>query len=158
VTTICGNALATIISHCQAEAPVEACGVVVSLPHDDTSDSQHVVGMVNALRSTTAYAFDPAEQLAVWESMDHLGQVPAMIYHSHTASPPVPSGKDVRWASESKAVYLIVQTAARDQDVVVCGWMINSGDELYAEERVELGCCANAAPVDPSACYLGNPE
>lgn len=158
MTPICGNVLAAIISHCQADAPIEACGIVVGLPGDDTSDSQHMVGMRNALASPTAYAFAQDEQLAVWRAMDHLGQMPVFVWHSHTASAPVPSGKDLVWATEPDAVYLIIQTARAAADVVVRGWRIELGGGAHAEVRVELGCCASAAPIDPTMGYQGNPR
>jgi [CysO sulfur-carrier protein]-S-L-cysteine hydrolase len=158
VIQICGAVLATMVDHCLAEAPIEACGVVAALANDETTDSQHILPMRNALRSPTAYAFVEGDQLAVWRAMDHMGQRPVMIYHSHTASEPVPSKKDLLWASEPDAVYVIVQTAARAADVVVRGWRIEFGGGAYAEVRLELGCCVHTAPIDPTRGYRGNPR
>lgn len=152
---ICGTVLATMVELCLIDDPVESCGVVTALAGDETADSQDIWPMRNALRSKTAYAFEEGDQLAVWRRMEHLGQVPVMIYHSHTASAPEPSQKDLRWATEPNAVYVIVQTAPRPDQCVVRGWKIEFGGGAYAEERLELGCCWEVAPVDPSKAYQG---
>jgi proteasome lid subunit RPN8/RPN11 len=66
--------------------------------------------MTNAERSPTFYRFDSKEQLRVWREMDDRGEVPAVIYHSHTATEAYPSRTDVSLAAEPDAHYVLVST------------------------------------------------
>jgi proteasome lid subunit RPN8/RPN11 len=66
--------------------------------------------MVNAERSPTFYRFDSLQQLKVWREMDDAGEVPVVIYHSHTATEAYPSRTDISYASEPDAHYVLVST------------------------------------------------
>jgi [CysO sulfur-carrier protein]-S-L-cysteine hydrolase len=95
-----------IISHAQASAPHECCGLI--------GGSNHRTLTVYRLRNV---AFDPlvayeaaAEDLfAAQRSMRERGEELLGIYHSHPrSSTPHPSATDVRLAYYPSAVYFIV--------------------------------------------------
>ncbi len=67
--------------------------------------------MLNAERSPTFFRFDSTEQLSVWREFDDRGEVPVVIYHSHTATGAYPSRTDVGLAAEPAAHYVVVSTA-----------------------------------------------
>ncbi len=97
-----------MVAHARADHPDEACGIIAG-PADGGVPTRHVP-MVNAERSTTFYRFDPTEQLRLWRQMDDQDEVPAVIYHSHTATEAYPSRTDVSFAGEPDAHYVLIST------------------------------------------------
>ncbi len=96
-----------IVAHARRDHPDEACGVVAG-PHYDQPN--RFIPMVNAARSPTFYEFDSADLLRLYREMDDRDEVPAVIYHSHTATEAYPSRTDIAYASEPDAHYLLVST------------------------------------------------
>ena len=72
--------------------------------------------MVNAARSPTFYEFDSADLLKLYRDMDDRDEVPAVIYHSHTATEAYPSRTDIAYASEPDAHYVLVSTRETGND------------------------------------------
>ena len=107
--------LGEILTHCLAEHPVEACGILAGPPG---GVPVRCVRMVNAERSYDAYAFDPAEQLAVWAELDERGEDPLVFWHSHTRGRAYPSEADVRYAADTEAYYLIIATQDPNRPVI----------------------------------------
>lgn len=97
-----------MVAHARRDHPDEACGVIAGPECADRP--QRLVEMENAERSPTFYRFDSAEQLRVWREMDAAGEVPVVIYHSHTATEAYPSRTDISYASEPDAHYVLVST------------------------------------------------
>ncbi len=97
-----------IVAHARRDHPDEACGLVAGAEGGD--DPLRFVPMTNAERSPTFFRFDPTEQLKVWRDMDDRGEVPVVIYHSHTSTEAYPSRTDLSLASEPDAHYVIVST------------------------------------------------
>ena len=98
-----------MIAHAREQHPVEACGIIAGPAGGDRPT--RLLRMRNALESATAFQFDPTEQMAAYRQMDARGEDPIVIYHSHTASPPYPSGTDTRLAADRDAYYAIISTA-----------------------------------------------
>lgn len=120
-----------IVAHARRDAPDEACGLVVGPSYDEP---RRVVPMANAERSPTFYRFDPAEQLRVWRELDERDEVPAVIYHSHTATDAYPSRTDVAYAGEPDAHYVVV--AAWGPEVEFRSFRIV--DQRVREEEVRV--------------------
>ncbi len=79
------------------------------------SDSpERFIPMVNAARSPTFYQFDSMDQLRLHRELEANGEVPVVIYHSHTATDAYPSRTDVSIASEPDAHYVLVSTKDPD--------------------------------------------
>src|SRR5687768_2158534 len=66
--------------------------------------------MLNAARSPTFYEFDSGDLLRLYRDMDARGEVPVVIYHSHTATEAYPSRTDIGLAMEPNAHYVLVST------------------------------------------------
>lgn len=98
-----------MVAHAREQHPIEACGVIAGPSGSDRPT--RLIRMRNALESPAAYQFDAAQQLALYRQMDARGEDPIVIYHSHTDSPPHPSGTDTRFALDRDACYAIVSTA-----------------------------------------------
>ena len=79
------------------------------VPRDPTAPTRFVP-MTNAAMSPTFFEFDPTEQLKVWRELDDRDEVPAVIYHSHTATEAYPSRTDIGLAMEPDAHYVLVST------------------------------------------------
>lgn len=93
-----------VIRHCLYEHPREACGVISGVDDPLTVHPIH-----NRDRSETSYRFDEEQQLRVWKEIDHRGERPLVIYHSHTHSDAFPSTTDTAGATY-EVTYLIVST------------------------------------------------
>ncbi|WP_085979835.1 Mov34/MPN/PAD-1 family protein [Mycobacterium marinum] len=103
-----------ILAHARRDHPDEACGVLAG-PQGSDRPHRHIP-MTNAVRSPTFYRFDSGEQLAVWQEMEGAGEVPVVIYHSHTATDAYPSRTDIDLAAEPAAHYVLVCTRDPDRD------------------------------------------
>jgi proteasome lid subunit RPN8/RPN11 len=97
-----------IVAHARKDHPDEACGVVAGAEGSDRPE--RFLPMLNAARSPTFYEFDSADLLKLYRAMDDHGEVPVVIYHSHTATEAYPSRTDISYASEPEAHYVLVST------------------------------------------------
>ncbi len=97
-----------IVAHARKDHPDEACGVVAGAEGSDRPE--RFLPMLNAARSPTFYEFDSADLLKLYRDMDDRGEVPVVIYHSHTATEAYPSRTDISYASEPEAHYVLVST------------------------------------------------
>ena len=126
-----------IVAHARKDHPDEACGIVAGPEGSDTP--ARFVPMTNAAMSPTFFQFDPTEQLKVWRELDDRGEVPAVIYHSHTATEAYPSRTDIGLAMEPDAHYVLVSTresGAEDGPVEFRSFRIVEG--VVTEEEVEV--------------------
>ena len=96
-----------LVAHARRDHPDEACGVIAGPDYDTPS---RFIPMVNAARSPTFYEFDSGDLLRLYREMDDRDEVPAVVYHSHTATEAYPSRTDVAYASEPDAHYVLVST------------------------------------------------
>lgn len=97
-----------MVAHARRDHPDEACGVIAGA--EGTDRPERLVEMTNAERSPTFYRFDSMEQLRLHREMERAGEVPVIIYHSHTATEAYPSRTDVSIAQEPDAHYVLVST------------------------------------------------
>lgn len=96
-----------LVAHARRDHPDEACGVIAG---PNYSSPERFIPMVNAARSPTFYEFDSADLLRLYRDMDDRDEVPAVIYHSHTATEAYPSRTDISYASEPDTHYVLVST------------------------------------------------
>lgn len=96
-----------LVAHARRDHPDEACGVIAG---PDYASPTRFIPMINAARSPTFYEFDSADLLRLYRDMDDRDEVPAVIYHSHTATEAYPSRTDISYASEPEAHYVLVST------------------------------------------------
>jgi proteasome lid subunit RPN8/RPN11 len=125
-----------IVAHARRDHPDEACGVVAGSSYDDPT---RFVPMLNAARSPTFYEFDSIDLLKLYREMDDRDEVPAVIYHSHTATEAYPSRTDISLAQEPEAHYVLVSTREPDSpsdEIEFRSYRIVDG--TVTEEPVEI--------------------
>ncbi|KAA1248874.1 M67 family metallopeptidase [Mycobacterium simiae] len=103
-----------MVAHARRDHPIEACGVLAGREYFGRPERH--IPMCNAEGSPRFYRFDSVEQLSVWRAMETAGEVPVVIYHSHTATEAFPSRVDVNLAAEPEAHYVLVSTRDPDRD------------------------------------------
>lgn len=103
-----------MVAHARRDHPDEACGVIAGPEESDRPE--RFIPMLNAARSPTFYEFDSTDLLRLYRTMDANGEVPVVIYHSHTATEAYPSRTDVSYASEPEAHYVLVSTRDPEAD------------------------------------------
>ncbi len=126
-----------MVAHARADHPDEACGVIAGPEGSDRPE--RFIPMVNAARSPTFYEFDSADLLRLYREMDDRGEVPVVIYHSHTATEAYPSRTDISYASEPDAHYVLVSTresGPEEGPVEVRSFRIVDG--VVSEEPLEI--------------------
>ena len=121
-----------IVEHARRDHPDEACGVIAG-PSPDRPE--RFVPMLNAARSPTFYEFESGDLLRLYREMDAKDEVPAVVYHSHTATEAYPSRTDVSYAGEPEAHYVLVSTREPDTHEFR-SYRIVDGE--VAEEPVEI--------------------
>jgi [CysO sulfur-carrier protein]-S-L-cysteine hydrolase len=121
-----------IVAHARRDHPDEACGVVAGPSYDDPT---RFVPMLNAARSPTFYEFDSIDLLKLYREMDDRDEVPAVIYHSHTATEAYPSRTDISLAQEPEAHYVLVSTREPESEEFRSYRIV---DGAVAEEPVEI--------------------
>ncbi len=122
--------LRTIIDHCNAGYPDEACGILAGR----LGRVERVYCMANARPGPASYEMDPEEQFRVMKDVQLAGLEMLGTFHSHPGGQAYPSGIDVERAywpgtlfpNYPDAVYVIVSLIDR-QNTVVKGFSIDSG-------------------------------
>lgn len=102
--------VAEMIEHAQAEAPLEACGLLAGPP----GRVERVYRTTNAARSPIAYRLDPQEQYDLFMDIEERGWEMVGIYHSHPGLSAYPSLTDVEQAFYPEAVYVVVSLAGTE--------------------------------------------
>jgi proteasome lid subunit RPN8/RPN11 len=92
-----------ILAHARAEAPLECCGLLLGTPQ--RLDAGFAAR--NLLASPTRFELNPADHFAAIRRAREMRIDVVGVYHSHPASPAVPSSRDLAEASYPDFVYLI---------------------------------------------------
>jgi proteasome lid subunit RPN8/RPN11 len=116
-------------AHARAEAPREACGIIIgSAPAALGGAPLRWIPTTNVLASSTLYEIDAAELLRISLDADDAGEFIWGIVHSHVASPAAPSATDTSVAGYPDALYLLVSLApsqvAPDGEPGIRAWWI----------------------------------
>ena len=118
--------LGGIVAQAQAEAPFEACGLIVgSAPHTAGGRPLRYEPCRNALASRSRYSVHPDDLYRVTVEADDAGLVVWGIVHSHPHAAAVPSATDTGLALYPDAIHLLV-TLERDAPEVRA-WRIADG-------------------------------
>ena len=94
-----------VLAHARAEMPNEACGLLSGSLADGRAVTFHPTR--NAEESPLRYNVDPDDLVRVTFEIDEVGADLVAIFHSHVASPAVPSETDRRLAFYPDAFYVI---------------------------------------------------
>ena len=115
-----------IAAHAQAEAPLEACGLIPgSSSAAKGGQPERYAPCRNAAASRTRYEVSVEDYLRAQAAIDAAGGDIWGIVHSHPATPAVPSGLDVVMAAHPDALYLVVSLASREPELRA--WRILGG-------------------------------
>jgi [CysO sulfur-carrier protein]-S-L-cysteine hydrolase len=121
-----------IVSHAQAVAPQECCGIVSS----DDGGAVKVYRTTNTRASEFSFVIDEREQLQINNEIEAAGLEYGAIYHSHTRSAPEPSLTDIKYAEWWPGVlWIIVGLAGGEPEVRT--WLIDDGNVSEAQLVVE---------------------
>jgi proteasome lid subunit RPN8/RPN11 len=147
-----------LISHAQAEAPDEVCGILagragriervfrVRNSADEVSADRGVFrdrtsGQPSEGRRAVHYYMDPRDQLRVYNEIDELELDVIGYYHSHTHTEARPSPTDVRLATDLSAYYVLVSLEDAQRPSVRAWRIVKTDpmDETGELIEVELG-------------------
>ena len=107
----------SIVAHARAEAPLEACGVIVGdRPAADGGRALRFEPTRNKAASPYRYEIHPDDLLRLTIATDASDEVFWAIAHSHTHTPAVPSPTDVSLAFYPDSLYLLVALADDQAD------------------------------------------
>ncbi len=121
-TGIASAALETLRAHARADAPYEACGVLLG---DSTGVTEAIAARNVAAHPERAFEIDPAVLLASHRDARGRGVQVAGWYHSHPGGAAHPSVTDAARAVEDGKLWLIVAGDA------VTAWRVVSGGTVH---------------------------
>jgi proteasome lid subunit RPN8/RPN11 len=98
-----------MLAHALAEAPLEACGIVVGRD----GRPLRFVPTANAAASPVRYEIAPRDLLRVTLAVEAAGESIWGIFHSHPTSAAYPSATDIRLAFYPESLYLIASLLDR---------------------------------------------
>ena len=101
---IAAAVLEAIVEHARREAPNECCGLLVGAGNV----VDRAVPTRNATQSRTEYLVEPSEHFALIRELRGTAHDIIGAYHSHPASPAIPSPTDIARAWGVDFLYVIV--------------------------------------------------
>ena len=123
-----------LIAHARAEAPNECCGLLAGLIAEGVGRATEQLPIANDLASPTRYQTNASDLCAAFRRLRDLNLELLAVYHSHPASDPVPSRRDVMENTYGETVvHLIVGLAGAEPEVR--GWWITESGFRKAELR-----------------------
>ena len=121
-----------MVDHARAEYPNEMCGLIVGdRPAADGGRALRWEPARNRAASPMRYDIHPDDLYRLTVDTDDAGEVFWAIVHSHTHSPPRPSGTDIGLAFYPDALYLLVSLA--DPEPALAAWRIVAGEVFPVE-------------------------
>ena len=123
-----------MLAHARLETPNEACGVLSGSLSEGRALAFHPTR--NAEDSPVRYNVHPEDLLRVTLEIDDAGLDVVGIFHSHVASPAVPSETDRRLAFYPEAFYVLA-SLTDDANPDVRAWRITDGEVTEAHLSVE---------------------
>ena len=113
-----GAFLELVIAHARRELPNECCGLLAGVIDGNAGRVTAHFPITNDAASPTEYATNPGDLMKAFRALRESNSEPLAFYHSHPASPPVPSAKDrARNTYGETVVHIIVGLAGEEPDV-----------------------------------------
>lgn len=117
-----------IVDHALAEAPLEACGLVIGdAPWALGGRPLRFLPATNALAAPDRFEVDPAELVRAAVAADERGEAIWAVVHSHPRSNARPSPTDRSAAHDPGALHLIVGPLVPDRTPRLRAWAIEGG-------------------------------
>lgn len=138
-----------MIAHARRTAPIECVGVLLG---STDGQVQRSCELVNELASPARFRSEPRSLFAVEKQRRSLGLEYLAIYHSHPATPPIPSQLDIAEHWGGNVVSLIISLAG--DPPTVAAWWIQQGQARTA--RLEIDGQAVSTPwAEDAGANLG---
>lgn len=118
---------AEMIAHAQSELPNECCGLLAGRVSGALAEVVRRYPLVNLLASPTEYDADPASLFRAIRDMRPDGLDVLAFYHSHPASPPLPSQKDLARNYWGDAVMHFIISLMNEEPVMRGWWLREDG-------------------------------
>jgi proteasome lid subunit RPN8/RPN11 len=125
---------AAMIGQARAEAPLECCGLLAGRVHRGVAFVEVRYPLANEAASPVEFVSGARGMFDATRDIDRRGLRVLAVYHSHPASPPVPSKTDLARSYSPDVVNVIVSLQA--DPPVVRGWWLQ--DDRYAEAELFL--------------------
>jgi proteasome lid subunit RPN8/RPN11 len=112
--------MADLIAHAHEQAPRECCGLLIG-------KGEEVIRSVRARNleaRATRYLIDPADHFDAIRAARTEGCEVIGAYHSHPASPPVPSPTDIAEANSGPDFVYVIVSPLNDE---VAGYRVSDG-------------------------------
>ena len=119
------------IAHARDELPNECCGLLAGEIADGVGIATSRFPIRNDEASPREYLSNARDMLAASRAMREKGLELLAIYHSHPATEPAPSQKDIERNTYGESVVHLIVSLADSQASVRCWWL----SELVAEAR-----------------------
>ncbi len=123
-----------MLADARAERPNEGCGILSGTIAERRAFAFHPTR--NSEDSPVRYNVHPEDLLRVTLEVDEAGADIIGIFHSHVASPAVPSETDRRLALYPEAFYVLA-SLTDEQNPEVRAWRIVDGNVREAELTIE---------------------
>ncbi len=118
-----------MIEHSRADAPAEACGLLVG----KHLQIQKLYKMKNIDESNKKYLMDPKEQFKVFKQIREEGLKLIGIYHSHVATKAYPSETDRSMAMYDVAYFIV---SLMNEEPLIKAYRIKKGE--VSEQEYEI--------------------
>jgi proteasome lid subunit RPN8/RPN11 len=115
-----------MLAQALAELPAECCGLLAGRIEGGVGVVSEHYPLVNELRSPTEFVSEPRSMFAAVKAMRAAGTDVLAVYHSHPASAPIPSRRDLERNYSNGVVNLIIGLAGSEPEVRAW-WLSASG-------------------------------
>ena len=140
---------AEIIQHCRETLPNQACGLVL---FDAQGVARHVERAINVGAWPYGFQIAPSSMFAAFRRALEMGAAVAGVYHCHTVSRAIPTGRDLERPVPPGYLYLVtslldpdlpelrgfrLERGVADEVDLDTGRLVQSARSPRAAERVE---------------------
>lgn len=125
-----------VLRHARAEMPNEACGLISGDLASGAATRFHPAR--NAEASPLRYSIHPDDLVRIVFAIEDAGEDLVAIFHSHTASPAVPSASDRREAQYPGVFYLLATLVdpGAPSATALRAWRIHGGLSFEVPLRI----------------------
>jgi [CysO sulfur-carrier protein]-S-L-cysteine hydrolase len=125
--SIPGHLRERMIAHARATAPNECCGLLAGFLAGDVGRATEQWPIANDQASPTRYQTNANDLFAAFRRLRDLNLELLAVYHSHPASDPVPSRRDVMENTYGETVVHLIVGLAGAEPEVRAWWITGSG-------------------------------
>jgi proteasome lid subunit RPN8/RPN11 len=119
--------LEELFAQARAESPLECCGLLGGHICEGVGIATTRYPITNTARSATEYETDARDMLRAFRDMREAGSELLAIYHSHPASEPVPSRRDITCNTYGDSVVHLIVSLAGAKPEARAWWLAEDG-------------------------------